>query len=156
MRYLETYGAVGLGSLYTFGSGSPFEKKADGTWAPRKNPVEMGWPLNTAEEVIRARVRFYRNPGECRHDYCRFDTQEVVSLATSFHADGAILPLHLAGVGCVFANRDIALGLNEAGVSVLHYECSQPGDRRDLDENRMLDQIDVWMESRGLERLEEV
>jgi hypothetical protein len=51
--------------------------------------------------------------------------------------------------------RAIASGLNEAGVSVFHYESSQPGDRRDLDENRMLDQIDVWMESHGFERMEE-
>ena len=42
-----------------------------------------------------------------------------------------------------------------SGQSVLHYECSQLGDRRDLDENRMLEQINVWMQSQGLERLEE-
>jgi hypothetical protein len=51
--------------------------------------------------------------------------------------------------------RKIALGIDEAGMSALHYEGSQPGDRRDLDENPMMDQIDVWMESHRLQRLEE-
>ena len=41
------------------------------------------------------------------------------------------------------------------GVRVLHYEGSQPGDRTDLDENRLLDQLDVWMESQGLRKLED-
>jgi benzoyl-CoA reductase subunit B len=155
LRYLETYGAVGLGSTYTFSVGGPYEVKEDGTWAPKKSPLELGWPMNTREEVVRARTIFFRNAGTCRHADCRRDTEEIVSMAKAFHANGAILPLHLTGIGCVFGMREIALGVEEVGVSVLHYECSQPGDRRDLDENRMLDQIDVWMESHGLQRLEE-
>jgi hypothetical protein len=110
--------------------------------------------MNTAEDVIRARA-ITRPAGTVPHADCRRDTRTIVSLARAFHADGAILPLHLSGVGCVYAMREIGLGLNEVGVSVLHYECSQPGDRRDLDENRMLEQIDVWMASHGLERLED-
>ena len=35
------------------------------------------------------------------------------------------------------------------------YEGAQPGDRVDLDEKRMLEQLDNWMESLGLEKLEE-
>jgi benzoyl-CoA reductase subunit B len=155
LRYLETYGAVGLGSNYTFLVGAPWEIREDGSWAPKQNPLDMGLPLDTAEDVIRARAKA-RTAGTVAHMDCRKDAKTVTSLAKAFHADGAILPLHLAGVGCVYAMRDIALSLNEAGISVFHYECSQPGDRRDLDENRMLDQIDVWMESHGLERLEEV
>jgi benzoyl-CoA reductase subunit B len=154
LRYLETYGAVGLGSNYTFLVGGPYEVKEDGSWAPQKNALELGWPLNTAEEVIRARVKS-RTAGTVAHADCRHDTERIVSLAKAFHADGAILPLWLSGIGCVYAMREIGLGMKEAGMSVLHYEGSQPGDRRDLDENRMLEQIDVWMASHGLERLED-
>ena len=45
--------------------------------------------------------------------------------------------------------------LSEMGVRVLHYEGSQPGDRTDLDENRFMDQLDIWMESQGLRKLED-
>jgi hypothetical protein len=37
----------------------------------------------------------------------------------------------------------------------MHYEGSQPGDRTDLDEKRLLDQLDNWMESLGLRMLED-
>lgn len=43
----------------------------------------------------------------------------------------------------------------EAGLSVMHYEGSQPGDRTDLDEKRFLDQLDAWMESLGFRKLED-
>jgi benzoyl-CoA reductase subunit B len=165
LRYLETYGAVGLGSLYCFGIGGPYEVQADGGWVPKKNPIDLGWPLKTVEDVIRAEVKFSQNAGPPdaantdafpgRYGIAKTAVSEVVSLAKAFHADGAILPLHLDGVGCVWAMREISLGVEEQGLSVLRYECSQPGDRRDLDENRMLDEIDVWMESHGLERMEQ-
>jgi hypothetical protein len=37
----------------------------------------------------------------------------------------------------------------------MHYEGSQPGDRIDLDEKRLIDQLDTWMESLGLRKLED-
>ena len=164
LRYLETYGAVGLGSLYTILVGGPYEVRTDGSWAPKKNPLDMGMPLNTREDVIRARVSFSQNPGPInpvnvdslpgRNGDTRTAAWEVTSLAKAFKANGAILPLHLTGVGCVWAMKEIALSLEEEGVSVLHYECSQPGDANNLDENGMLNQIDTWMQSQELERLE--
>jgi hypothetical protein len=45
--------------------------------------------------------------------------------------------------------------LREAGLSVMHYEGSQPGDRIDLDEKRLHDQLDTWMQSLGFRRLED-
>ena len=49
---MEKYGAVCIGSQYTHGAG--FEWKADGTWGRTKTPVEMGLPLKTREDAIRA------------------------------------------------------------------------------------------------------
>jgi len=51
--------------------------------------------------------------------------------------------------------RAAGLKLQEAGIPVMHYETSHPGDRTDFDENRMLDQLDTFMETQGLRRLEE-
>jgi hypothetical protein len=36
----------------------------------------------------------------------------------------------------------------------MYYEGSQPGDRTDMDEKRFLDQLDSWMESQGLGKIE--
>ena len=46
-----------------------------------------------------------------------------------------------------------AMKLLEVGIPVMHYETSQPGNRTDFDENRLLDQIDVFMETQGLRKL---
>jgi hypothetical protein len=48
-----------------------------------------------------------------------------------------------------------AMNLRKLGLQVLHYEGSQPGDRTDLDEKRFLDQLDTWMESQGLYKLDD-
>jgi hypothetical protein len=75
--------------------------------------------------------------------------------ADIFQADGALFGLWRSGVGCAIARKEQAVRLRKAGYSVMCYEGSQPGDRVDLDEKRMIDQLDTWMESLGLEKLEE-
>jgi hypothetical protein len=64
------------------------------------------------------------------------------------------MPLWRGGVGCTLTRKEQALRMMEEGINVLHYEGSQPGDRTDLDEHHFLDQLDTWMESQGLEKLE--
>jgi hypothetical protein len=49
--------------------------------------------------------------------------------------------------------KEQAMYLKEAGVSVIHYEGSQPGDRTDLDEKRLMDLLDTWMNSLGFRKL---
>jgi hypothetical protein len=65
-----------------------------------------------------------------------------------------MLGLWRCGVGCAMTRKEQAMHLREMGLSVLEYEGSQPGDRTDLDEKRFLDQLDTWMESLGLRKLE--
>ena len=36
----------------------------------------------------------------------------------------------------------------------MHYETSHPGNRTDFSEARLLDQLDVFMETQGLRKLE--
>jgi len=71
----------------------------------------------------------------------------------TFQCDGAILPLHRSGIGCSFNMRELAMSLEERGVPFMHYETSHPGNRTDFDENRLLDQLDTFMEIRGLRKL---
>ena len=69
-------------------------------------------------------------------------------------ADGALLAIWRHGVGCTLTRKEQAMYLRNAGLSVMHYEGSQPGDRTDLDEKRFIDQLDTWMESLGLQKFE--
>ena len=157
-RYMEKYGAVCIGSQYSHMMGGAFEFKADGSWAPRD---WTGWagdvtdkPLRNREDAVRVLV------GDDARGH-NFKVDEVIrpyavcEFARAYKVDGAILPLWRGGVGCTVTRKEQALRLNEMGVRVLHYEGSQPGDRTDLDENRFLDQLDIWMESQGLFKLED-
>jgi benzoyl-CoA reductase subunit B len=154
-RYMEKYGAVCIGSQYSHMMGGAFEFKEDGTWAPRDgfgSPDDK--PIKTREDAIRAMV------GRDARGH-NFKVDEVIrpyavcEFARAYKVDGAILPLWRGGVGCTVTRKEQGLRLSEMGVRVLHYEGSQPGDRTDLDENRFLDQLDVWMESQGLLKLED-
>ena len=154
-RYMEKYGAVCIGSQYSHMMGGAFELKEDGSWGPRVPLNSWGdRPIKTREDAIRAML------GDEARGH-RFKDDEIIrpnaicEFAKAYKADGAILPLWRGGVGCTMTRKEQGLRLSEMGVRVLHYEGSQPGDRTDLDETRLLDMLDVWMESQGLRKLEE-
>jgi benzoyl-CoA reductase subunit B len=158
-RYLEKYGAVGLGSRYQFSIAWPFDLQKDGSYVRRKTVLELGWPLNTRREAMRANMLSFSANLEPGKGLREVDVstwgKSMVQFAKAYKADGAVLPLWDAGVGCVYGRREYGIDLTKAGVKIMYYEGSQCGDRTDFDENRMLDQIDNWMESQGLHKLED-
>ena len=85
-------------------------------------------------------------------EYIRRDG--IVEFAKIMQADGALLAIWRHGVGCTLTRKEQAMYLRNAGLTVMHYEGSQPGDRTDLDEKRFIEQLDSWMESLGLKKFE--
>ncbi|MBI4295992.1 MAG: 2-hydroxyacyl-CoA dehydratase [Chloroflexi bacterium] len=150
-RYLEKYGAVCIGSPYTHGVGGPYEWRADGTFGPRPTPLQLGWPMTTREEVMRAMV------GEAVGNFADIAGRRyrLVDMAKACQVNGALLPLHRAGVGCDFGRKEAGDALAAAGYACCYYESPQPGDCTDLDVQRFLDQLDHWMEAQGLTKLED-
>ena len=153
-RYMESYGAVCLGSEYTHGVGVLEFKPDGGVGLKEELAYPPGIPVDTREDAVRLAAGYdarlpvgfkmaeYINPGG------------LVEFARIFQADGALLPIWRHGVGCTLIRKQQAMYLKDAGLSVMHYEGSQPGDRTDLDEKRFLDQLDSWMQSLGLQRME--
>jgi hypothetical protein len=152
---MEKYGAVCIGSPYTHGIGGPYEWTKDETYVPSKTPLQLGWPFNTRKEVVRANVMGVWAFAPGHYDDIQGKSRELLDIAKAFHVNGAIMPLWDAGVGCLWGHRENGLALEQTGVRVMYYEGSQPGDRTDFDENRMIDQLDNWMESQGLGKLED-
>ena len=154
-RYMEQYGAICLGSQYSHNRSGPYlVRKEDGSVGPReivRYPDDV--EIKSREDAVRVMLTpDARAPHHFKiDDYLRPDS--LWEFADVFRCDGAILPLWRSGVGCVHDRKEQALRLAEKGVSVLHYEGSQPGDRTDLDEKHFLDQLDIWMESQGLRKL---
>jgi benzoyl-CoA reductase subunit B len=153
-RYMEKYGAVCVGSPYAFMTGAPFEWREDGTYGSKKIALELDWPMQTRRDVVRANLTtFVLWPGWTTDIMDR--ATSLVDMAKAWHADGAILPLDRAGVGCAWGKKEAYVALEELGVITMHYERPQPGDRIDLDDQRFLDQLDHWMENQGLYKLED-
>ncbi|MFC2021306.1 2-hydroxyacyl-CoA dehydratase [Chloroflexota bacterium] len=154
-RYMEEYGAVCLGTMY---QQVRWEEQPDGTWTRPPTPLERGDPFGSSEDVIRARIR-ERNGGTgsqpvghgARHEQY---IDRFLRNYWAYKCNGAFLTLHRSGLGCVFGMREVALRLQEEGIPYAHYETSHPGDRCDLDESRMLEQLDTFMETQGLRKLE--
>ena len=152
-RYMEEYGAVCLGSQYSHLIGQTLEYKPDGSIGGRVTPEYPGdTPVETREDI----VRFYMGPEARRMDTYKMDEylrrDAIVEFAKIMKADGALLPLWRHGIGCTLTRKEQAMYLKEAGISVMHYEGSQPGERTDLDEKRFLDQLDTWMQTLGLSK----
>ncbi|MFC2010019.1 2-hydroxyacyl-CoA dehydratase [Chloroflexota bacterium] len=154
-RYMEEYGAVCIGSPYTHGT--QLVEQPDGTWKRPKTPLEEGVPLNTREDIVRLKSRSRGSSGStggghgpAHEQYAR----RVLNMYKAFKCNGAILPLHRAGIGCVFGMREIGVKMREMGIPFMHYETSHPGNRTDFSEGHLLDQLDTFMETQGLRRLQ--
>jgi benzoyl-CoA reductase subunit B len=156
-RYMENYGAVCLGSQYVHRiTTGCLERKPDGSVDRREM---LSYPEDTPLITREDGVRFFLTPDARDPHHHKMDEYirpyALNEFADVFQADGAMLALWRCGVGCTFTRKEQAMRLRKAGISVLHVEGSQPGDRTDLDEKRFLEQLDSWMDSVGLEKIED-
>ena len=154
-RYMEQYGAVCLGSQYAHSMNGSLEFKPDGSIDARTFPGHPAdTPMKTREDIVRMAIGTdaRRLDSPKMDEYIRRNA--IVEFAKIMRADGALLPVWRHGVGCTLTRKEQAMYLKDLGLSVMHYEGSQPGDRTDLDEKRLLDQLDTWMQSLGFRKLE--
>jgi hypothetical protein len=155
-RYMEQeYGAVCIGSQYTHFGSSQLERKPDGSVGDRDYPVySTQMPLETREDEM----RFLTGPDARAPHHFKIDEYTrpyaLNEFADIFQVDGALFGLWRGGVGCTLTRKEQAMKLRDAGYSVLMYEGTQPGDRNDLDELRFLNQLDSWMESQDMRKLD--
>lgn len=177
-RYMEKYGAVCVGSQYSNNNYAQLFRNPDGSIGDRpytyvdensapitqpdgSKPEKVEYePIFSPEMSIQTRedeIRYCVGP-DCRapHHFKQdeyFRPYALNEFADVYQVDGAFFGLWRSGVGCTFTRKEQAIRLREGGVNVYHYEGNQGGDNTDLDEKRMLEQLDQWMESQGLRRL---
>jgi len=154
-RYMEQeYGAVCLGSEYVHGYASNMEVMPDGSIKTRETMV---YPTDTLVETREDAVRYATGPDARYPDTGAAGEilyrNTIVKFAKLMQADGALLPVWRNGHGCTMMRKEHGMYLKEAGLNVIHYEGSQPGERTDLDEKRLFDQLDGWMQSMGYYKL---
>ncbi len=153
-RYLEEFGAISVGSTYSFGLTGAWEDGIDGTMTPKKTPMEKGIQLKNTDDYIRALARwaierlFYFMSMAQPED----KSIKMLQMVKEWHADGVVFHLNRGCEGLAFGQKENRMYLNKAGISTMAYEGNN-ADRREFDEKKVLNLIDTFMESLGLKKL---
>ncbi len=154
-RYLETYGCVSVGSLYVFGLEGNFEVHPDGTWGPRRTPQQLGIVLKDRAHALRVYADWNLSRPQWQHFYDpQLKTEMLLRMAKEWKLDGVILHYNRGCEGLTVGVAENRLGLLKAGVPVMTYEGNM-GDERELDKNKIYNNIDTFMERLGMTRLTE-
>lgn len=151
-RYLEEFGAVSIGSLYTFGLEGIWETKPDGTWGARTTPMDKGVEIKTREQAMRLYVEWNLSKPQWQHFYDpRLKTEMMKTIVREWKVNGVMLHLNRGCEGLSIGIMENRLGLAAAGIPVMTFEGNM-GDDREFDMVRTQNRVDSFMETLGLKR----
>jgi len=152
-RYLEEFGCLSIGSLYTFGLIGIWEDKPDGTWGPRTTPAQNGIKIKNRDQALRILADWNLSKPEWQHFYDPdLKTKMMLRIVKEWKLDGVMLHLNRGceGLSCgIMENR---LGIAKAGVPVMTFEGNM-GDEREFDATATRNRIDSFMETLNLKRV---
>ena len=149
-RYLGKYGAVAIGSQYSFSLSGGYEELPDGTWGIKKTPEEAGRPMKTREDAARELARWYfERPAIDGMVYPHVRSQLLQMMVKEWKCDGVILHLNRGCELTAMGQMENRLALVQAGIPVMTYE-SNMADSRELNREQVLDRVDAFMASLDL------
>jgi len=151
-RYLEKYGCVSIGSLYTFSLIGLWEDKEDGTWGPRTIPdIE----ITNRDEALRALAEWNLSKPEWQHFYHpKLKSEMMIRIAREWKLNGVLLHFNRGCEGLSLGIAENRLAIQKAGFPVMPFEGNM-GDEREFDLTKTMIRIDAFMESLGMKKLVE-
>jgi benzoyl-CoA reductase subunit B len=153
-RYLEKFGALSVGSLYSFGLIGIWEDKPDGSWGPRTTPQEQGVKIETRDQALRILADWNLSKPEWQHFYDpQLKSDMMIRIAKEWKLDGVMLHYNRGCEGLSLGIAENRLALQEAGFPVMVFEGNM-GDEREFDLARTMSRIDAFMETMELKQLE--
>jgi benzoyl-CoA reductase subunit B len=151
-RYLETFGAVSVGSLYTFALEGIWETKEDGSWGGRTLPWNKGIEINDRQTALRLYADWNLSKPQWQHFYDpRIKTEMMLRIVKEWQVDGVMLHLNRGCEGLSLGIMENRMGIAKAGVPIMTYEGNM-GDEREFDEVRTQARVDAFMEQLGQRR----
>lgn len=152
-RYMEEYGVVVLGSVYTFGLTGSYEIMPDGSWQPKRTLEERNKVPRNREEALEILTELsLQKPIEKALPLPHQKSEIMRMLVRDFKCQGVIMHLNR---GCEFNSSGLMenrLAMQDMGIPVLAYEGNM-ADKRETDEGQIIGRIDSFMESLGLKKL---
>jgi len=154
-RYLEKFGAVSVGSLYTFGLIGVWEDKEDGTWGPRTTPQQKGIKIENRDQALRILADWNLSKPEWQHFYSpHLKSDMMARIAKEWKLDGIMLHYNRGCEGLSVGIAENRLALIEQGFPVMTFEGNM-GDEREFDEAQTVSRIDSFMETLGYDIIDE-
>jgi benzoyl-CoA reductase subunit B len=149
-RYMESWGAVSIGSLYTFALTGMWLYDGDNhDFQPRPLPTEKP---KTREEACRMLADWHLSKPEYQHFYHpEYKTKMMDAIAKNWKVDGIILHYNRGCEGLTVGIAENRLGLLERGNKVMTYEGNM-GDEREFDEAATLNRLDIFLDNLGLKK----
>jgi len=148
-RYLEKFGAVSVGSLYTFGLIGVWEDKPDGTWGPRTTPQQKGIKIETRDQALRILADWNLSKPEWQHFYSpHLKSDMMIRIAKEWKIDGVMLHYNRGCEGLSLGIAENRLALIDAKYPVMTFEGNM-GDEREFDEAKTTSRINSFMETLG-------
>lgn len=154
-RYMEKFGVVTLGSVYTFALTGSYEVLPDGAWKPKKTLEERNMVPRNRQQALELLSELTLQRPIAKALALPHQKNEIMRmLVKEFKCHGVIMHLNR---GCEFNSSGLMenrLALLNVGIPVLAYEGNM-ADRREVDEPQIFARIDAFMESLNLKKLSE-
>ncbi len=152
-RYIrDEYGAVSLGSLYSWGltgAWRGFDGGDEWNWEAMPTPMERGIELEDRETTLRELVKWNLRRPSWNVFAGHLDARKDITLAMAeeFDVDFVLVHLNRGCEGWAQNQLEVSNYLKDNGVPVLEYEGNQ-ADTRDFDPSNLRSKIDSFMEGR--------
>ncbi|MBI2303967.1 MAG: benzoyl-CoA reductase, bzd-type, subunit O [Chloroflexi bacterium] len=152
-RYMESYGAVSIGSLYTYGLMGIYDDQPDGSWGAKVTPMERGVAIKTRDQALRAYAEWTLAKPLWQHFYNpALKSRMMARLAREWQVNGVLLHYNRGCEGLSIGIAENRLALLKEGFPVMPFEGNM-GDEREFDDTRVMSRIDTFMETLGLRKL---
>jgi benzoyl-CoA reductase subunit B len=151
-RYLEKFGCVSIGSLYSFGLIGAWEVAEDGEWVHKKTPMEKKVTINDRDTALRVYTEWELHKPEWQHFYSpHLKSEMMIRIAKQWKLNGVMLHYNRGCEGLSLGIAENRLALLEAGYPVMVFEGNM-GDEREFDMVRTMGRIDAFMETLSLKK----
>jgi len=153
-RIPEKYGAVFIGSSLDFGACGAFERQENGSWRIAKTPKELGMAMKTREDALYALAHYFVTSAFMRSLLVIGKTEEQIKRVEDWQVDGVVFHCDRGCQALPAGMPEARLAFKERGIPSMVYEASH-GDPRELTEAQVVDRLESFMETLGLDPLDD-
>lgn len=153
-RYMEKYGCVSIGSLYTFALIGAWEIDKNGNFVHRRTPQEKGIVIKDREHALRILAEWNLSKPEWQHFYSpQLKSEMMIKIVKQWKVDGVMLHYNRGCEGLSLGIAENRLAIAKEGIPIMTFEGNM-GDEREFDMPRTIARIDAFMETLGVKKEE--